>query len=93
MPRLTKVLLGLSLALFVLSYPTCRWGERVAESEMAKYPADFVAAHEFDMIFGKWVLPGIMMFFSAFLFVFVAIVVWIVERSRRPRTSKHSPPH
>jgi hypothetical protein len=90
MPKLTKVLFGLSLLLYAISYPTCQWGERVVQSEMAKYPEDFVAAHYFDMIFFKWALPGIMLFFSAGLFLFVGVIVWVVERSRRRRNVKPS---
>ena len=90
MPKLTKVLLLLSVVLLAVSYPTCQWGERMVESEMAKYPEDFVAAHQFDMIFAKWALPGIMLFNSALLFICVAVVVWLVARSRRSRNSKSS---
>jgi hypothetical protein len=90
MPRLTKVLFLLSLVLLALSYPACQWGERVARSEMAKYSDDFVAAHQFDMIFGKWVLPGVMMFYSSLLLLFVALIVWLADYGRRWRNSKTS---
>jgi hypothetical protein len=52
---------------------------------MAKYPADFVAAHEFDWIFIRWVLPGIAMFFLGGFLTVVAIVFWIVDRSAAKR--------
>lgn len=82
MTRPTKVLSVIALGLLVLSYPTCRWGEQKVHSEMAKFPAEFVAAHQFDLIFVRWVLPGIGMFFLGGFLALVAIVFWIAERKR-----------
>ena len=87
MTRATKILFAVSFILLVLSYPTCQWGEVKVKSEMAKYPAEFVAAHEFDLIFLKWVLPGIWMFGSALLFGMIAICLWIFGRKKIKRTS------
>jgi hypothetical protein len=58
---------------------------------MAKFPADFVAAHEFDWIFIRWVLPGIGMFFLGGFLTVVAIVFWIVDRSNAKRKPTPSP--
>ena len=82
MARTPKILFGLSLLLLALSYPACHFGEIKAKSEMAKYSAEFVAAHEFDLIFLRWVLPGIWMFFSALILGFIATIVWLVGRRR-----------
>ena len=88
MSRETKVLFGLSLLFLILSYPACHFGEIKAKSEMAKYSAEFVAAHEFDMIFVRWVLPGISMFFLAGGLAFAGVVVWLVDRSNRKRATR-----
>ncbi|MFY9620778.1 MAG: hypothetical protein WAM70_17140 [Pyrinomonadaceae bacterium] len=85
MSKPTKIIFAVALALLVLSYPTCQWGERTVRHEMAKYPADFVAAHEFDWIFFRWALPGIGMFFLGGFLTIVAIVFWIVGRSTAKR--------
>ena len=79
MSRLVKILFGIALVLFGLSYPVCQLNERTVQSEMAKYPKEFVEAHYFDWVFLKHVMPGITMFFLAAGFLFVATVVWIVE--------------
>jgi hypothetical protein len=95
MTRWAKILFALSLTLLVLSYPACQWGETRVHTEMAKYPADFVAAHEFDLIFVKWVLPGIWMFSSGAFFMVLAAGFWIAGlKSRRAnrKSDKHENP-
>ena len=82
MTRAPKILFAVSLLLLVLSYPACQWGEIKAKSEMAKYSAEFVAAHEFDLIFARWVLPGIWMFGSGLLSGLIAIFLWIFGRKK-----------
>lgn len=82
MTRATKILFALSLTSLVLSYPACQWSESKVRSEMAKYPAEFVAAHEFDLIFAKWALPGIWLFSSGLLFGLIAILLWIFGRKK-----------
>lgn len=91
MSKLHKILFGSALLLFALSYPLCQVGERKAKSEMARYPPEFVQAHEFDMVFGQYVLPGIFIFLLAGILFFAAIVHWIVERildRPKPRSPK-----
>ena len=91
MSKLHKILLGSALLLFALSYPLCQFGERKAKSEMAKYPPEFVQAHEFDMVFVQYVLPGIFIFSLAGLLLFAGIVHWIVDRilhGPKPRSRK-----
>lgn len=56
-------------------------GRTLVHSEMAKYPAEFVSAHKFDMIFARWALPGILMFMLGGVLAVVAIVLWFVERN------------
>ncbi len=85
MSRPTRIISALALGLLVLSFPTCRWGEHTVRQEMTKFPAEFVAAHQFDWIFIRWVLPGIAMFFLGGILALVAIVSWIVEREQREK--------
>ena len=85
MTRATKISFALSLVLLALSYPACQLGEVKAKSEMAKYSAEFVAAHEFDLIFLRWVLPGIWMFFAGLLSGFIAIILWIFGKAKANR--------
>lgn len=85
MSRETKVLFVLAFLFLILSYPACHFGEIRAKSEMAKYPADFVAAHQFDWIFIRWVAGGIMMFFLSGGLAFAGVVVWLVDRSNRKK--------
>ena len=87
MTRATKILFAVSLLLLILSYPACQLGDIKVKSEMAKYSAEFVAAHYFDLIFLKWVLPGIWMFGSGLLIAMIAIVLWIFGRKKIKRTS------
>ena len=85
MARWTKILFVVSLVLLILSYPVGKLGEQKVYTEMAKYPPEFVAAHEFDLIFIRWVLPGTWMFFSGVLFAVISIVAGILQRSKRKR--------
>ena len=87
MIKQTKIIMAISLALLVLSFPTCRWGEHTVRHEMTKFPAEFVAAHEFDWVFIRWVLPGIAMFFLGGLLALAAIGSWIVERNNAKRNA------
>lgn len=80
MSKLDKLLLASGLGLLILSYPVCQAGEVKVKSEMAKYPAEFVQAHQFDMIFLRHALPGILIFFLAGSLVSAAIIHSIVER-------------
>ena len=82
---LAKALLAFSLLLLILSYPVCQHGERKVQSEMAKYPADFVARHQFDLIFVQWALPGLIMFSIGGLLLIFGIVVFVVEKYLRTR--------
>ena len=88
MSRLVKVLFALSFVLAVLSYPTCQHGERAVQSEMAKYPPEFVSEHYFDWMFLRFVAPGVGMFFMAQALAACAIIVWLVERQSRKASRK-----
>lgn len=86
MARWIKILFVVSVMLLILSYPACQLGEQKVHIEMAKYPPEFVAAHQFDMIFARWVLPGIWLFFTGMLLAIVSIVVGIIQhKKRKPR--------
>ena len=80
MARWIKILFVVSVVLLILSYPA--WEQKV-HTEMAKYPAEFVAAHEFDLIFVRWVLPGIWLFSSGALLALVSFVVGIIQQKKR----------
>ena len=86
MARWIKILFIVSVVLLILSYPACQLGEQKVHTEMAKYSAEFVAAHEFDLIFVRWVLPGIWLFSSGALLALVSIVGGIIQqKKRKPR--------
>ena len=86
MARWIKILFVVSVVLLILSYPACQLGEQKVHTEMAKYPPEFVAAHEFDMMFVRWVLPGIWLFFSGVLLALISIVMGIIQRKKhKPR--------
>ena len=82
MTRSTKALFVLSFILLVLSYPTCQFGDKKVQEEMAKYPPSFVEAHYFDLIFLKWALPGIWLFSTGLLLILVAVFLWVISRRR-----------
>ena len=88
MSRSVKVLLGVAVLLLALSYPACHFGEQKVHSEMAKYPPEFVAAHQFDLIFVKWVAPGIFLFFLGGKLTLGALIVWLAQRSKRRTSNK-----
>ena len=83
MARWIKILFVVAVVLLILSYPACQLGEQKVHTEMAKYPREFVAAHEFDLIFIRWVLPGISLFSSGALLALVSIVVGIIQQKKR----------
>lgn len=85
MSRTVKILFGISAALYLVSYPVCRYGDRKVESEMAKYSPEFVSEHFFDFIFFKWAIPGLSLFFLAGTLLLTALIVWSVEREKRRR--------
>lgn len=86
MARWIKILFVVAVVLLIVSYPACQLGDQKVHIEMAKYPAEFVAAHEFDLIFVRWVLPGIWLFSSGALLAVVSIVAGIIQhKKRKPR--------
>ena len=93
MSRMVKVLFGISAALFVLSYPVCRMGDRKVQSEMDKYSPEFVGQHYFDFIFLKWAIPGVSLFFLALTVLLAALIVWFVDSiGRRRRAARLNSP-
>ena len=80
MSKLVKMLFGVALLLFVVSYPVGHFCDQRVHAEMAKYPTEFVETHYFDWVFLKYALPAVLLFFSGSALVFVGVVVWIVER-------------
>jgi hypothetical protein len=88
MSRAVKILFAVSAALYLVSYPVCQYGERKVQSEMDKYPADFVSEHYFDFIFLQHALPGISLFFLAGAVLLAALIAWFVEWLGRRRVRK-----
>lgn len=85
MRRTTKVTLALSLVLMMASYPACYLGERAVRGELSKLSPAELELRQFDMVYVRWVLPGIVMFLWGTMLAVVAIVSWLVERRRRVR--------
>ena len=83
-----KVLLGLALLLIVASFPTCQWGSHIVEGQLQQLPPAEVELHQFDMVYVRWVLPGMGMFMTGCSLAIAAIASWIGER-RMARTPPH----
>jgi hypothetical protein len=56
---------------------------------MAKYPASFVEAHQFDLIFAKWVMPGVWMLNSGLILALIAVILWIAGRRKAKKLLTH----
>jgi hypothetical protein len=88
MMRAVKVSLVLSLLLIIASFPACYLGEHAVQSELSKLSPTELELRQFDMVYVRWVLPGIIMFFWGLILALIAIVSWIIERRRvRQKTS------
>jgi len=83
MTRSIKTMFGLSLLLLILSYPTCQIGEKRVHEEMAKYSPEFVEAHYFDMVFLRYALAGIYLFFGGTGLALLAVILWITKPKNR----------
>lgn len=85
MRRTIKITFALSLVLMTASYPACYLGEHAVQGELSKLSPAELQLHQFDMVYGRWVLPGVVMFLWGTMLAVVAIVSWLIERRRRVR--------
>lgn len=82
MMRTIKVALAISLVLMIASFPACYLGEHAVQGELSKLSPAELELRQFDMVYVRWVLPGIVMFLWGSMQAVVAIVSWLVERRR-----------
>lgn len=88
--RTIKVIAALSLLLIIASYPACQFSEPIVQAELSKLSPEERELHQFDMVYLRWALPGVLAFLWGFILGVVAIVSWIVERKRiRKRVVPH----
>ena len=80
--RAIKVTAVVSLLLIVVSYPACQFSEPIVQAELSKLSPQERELHEFDMVYLRWALPGVLAFLWGSMLAVVAIVSWIVERKR-----------
>ena len=78
--RTIKVTAALSLLLIIVSYPACQFSEPIVQAELSKLSPEERQLRQFDMVYLRWALPGVLAFLWGFMLGAVAIVSWIVER-------------
>jgi len=86
MIRTIKVTAVVSLLLIIASYPACQFSEPIVQAELSKLSPEERALHQFDMVYLRWALPGVLAFLWGFMLAVVALVSWIVERKRIRKT-------
>jgi hypothetical protein len=52
------------------------------QGELSKLSPEELKLREFDVVYFRWVLPGIVMFFAGLMSGVAAIVAWIIGRRR-----------
>ena len=77
-----KVTAALSLMLIIASYPACQFSEPIVQAELSKLLPQERELRQFDMVYLRWALPGVLAFLWGSMLGVVAIVSWIVERKR-----------
>ena len=80
--RAIKITAVLSLLLIVASYPACRFTEPIVQAELSKLSPEERELRQFDMVYLRWALPGVLSFFWGCMLGVVAFISWIVERKR-----------
>ena len=91
MKRTIKVTAALSLLLIIAAYPACQLAEPIVQAELSKLSPEERELRQFDMVYARWVLPGVFAALWGTMLGGVAIVSWFVER-RRIRKSIVPPP-
>lgn len=93
MMRTIKVTAALSLLLIVASYPACHFSEPIVQAELSKLSPQEREVHQFDMVYLRWALPGVLAFLWGFMLMLVTIAAWIIERKRiRKSSAEHHLP-
>jgi len=85
MMRTIKITLALSVLLIIGSYPACQLGEHAVQGELSKLSPAELQLKQFDMVYLRWVLPGIVMFLWGMMLMIIATLSLLVERRRRLR--------
>ena len=80
--RAIKVMAALSLLLIIASYPACQFTEPIVQAELSKLSPEERELRQFDMVYLRWALPGVLAFLWGSMLGLVAIISWIVERRR-----------
>lgn len=80
--RAIKVTVVLSLLLILASYPACQFTEPIVQAELSKLSPEERQLRQFDMVYLRWALPGVLAFLWGSMLGIVALVSWIVERRR-----------
>jgi hypothetical protein len=89
--RAIKVTAALSLLLIILSYPACQLSEPIVQAELSKLSPEERELRQFDLVYMRWALPGVLAFLWGSMLGVVAIGSWIVERRRiRKRVVPHT---
>ena len=89
--RTIKVTAALSLLLLIASYPACQLSEPIVQAELSKLSPEERELRQFDMVYLRWALPGVLAFLWGFMLGVVAIVSWIVERKRTRKMYSSGP--
>ena len=79
------VIVALSRLFILASVPTCQYGERAVQAELSKLSPEELELRQFDVVYVRWVLPGIFLFLAGLGLAAVAVVSWVAERRARRR--------
>ena len=91
MMRTVKVTAVLSLLLMIASYPACQLSEPIMQAELNKLSPEERELRQFDLVYVRWGLPGILAFLWGLMLGVVAFISWIVERIRIRKSVRHAP--
>jgi uncharacterized BrkB/YihY/UPF0761 family membrane protein len=80
--KVIKVTAALSLLLMILFTLLVSFSEPIVQAELSKLSPEERELRQFDMVYMRWALPGVLAFLWGFMLGVVAIVSWVVERRR-----------
>ena len=89
--RAIKVTAAVSLLLIIASYPACQFSEPIVQAELSKLSPEERELHQFDLVYARWALPGVLAFLWGSMLGVVALVSWIVERKRIRKMAAAAP--
>lgn len=75
-----KIIFVLSLVFIGASFPACYVSEGILQTELSKLSPAEKELRQFDMVYLRWALPGVLMFLYGVMLAFVGIATWIYER-------------